>query len=209
MQINPLIYLAYPSYPLSCHVMDAMRLGRLSVQIYGIIWLTQLDKPRRNSWWDHPSVVMWRGYERSLLRLLHHCIVEQKRRGWDVQVIVPSNEEECLHWKINPEIIERPIVHPEWLGVELLHESHRSALLDLDPDWYSQFDWGEMPINDPWYPQQRPTVGSFMAKYPEVMLVTQDDGDTLRCLCVEGTDESPDWMDIPVRDVIRRVWHII
>lgn len=89
----------------------------------------------RGGWKHHPANKMWVGHEFHLgLYML---------AGW--QVLLERGKEYVeLRKRIEAEIEKhKDTGPPPWLGDDLFHKSHRSALLRKDPVWYGQFGWTE------------------------------------------------------------------
>lgn len=64
----------------------------------------------------------------------------------------------CLNkWKINvkayrPIIITGELREPVWLGYEPLHFSHRGNLLRKNFEFYKQYGWKEVSMNEYYWP---------------------------------------------------------
>jgi len=84
-----------------------------------------------HGWKKHPAVKMWEGAEWGLACYLSECIAEWKKRGHTNHIVVPK--------------VTIGALVPSWLGREDVHASHRSQLLEKDPEWYGQFCWTEEP----------------------------------------------------------------
>lgn len=128
----------------TAQVLDYKRLGKQRVEAKQIInTLTAIKnndlyiidkngKRRKRGWVNHPAVLMWRGFEDTLM--LYHNIMIQEwiKRGY-------NNTMPLLQGKVNIKL-------PQWLGDKKLHASHRSNLLRKDYNFYSKFGWRE-PAN--------------------------------------------------------------
>ena len=114
-------FLPYPSFRKSAAILDSKRLGKQRVECLQLI---------RGQWINHPASKMWRGYEWSL-GLYGLCICEEwQSRGY---------KDTCRE-KIEIELLKFPYSSsPPWLGNELFHAAHRSALKRKLPEYYSRF----------------------------------------------------------------------
>jgi len=97
----------------------------------------------KTEWYNHPAVLMWKGYEEQLLRYGVEICKEWIKRGYKDNL-----EEKMLKELIKFGIKNRPI--PYWLGNEKFHASHRSNLLRKNKEYYSKFGWKEQD-NLPYY----------------------------------------------------------
>ena len=129
-------FLPYPSYSFSVKVLDWKRLGKQRVEARQI--LNVLMDSTKMGWRNHPAVLMWKGYEKSLALYLNETIREWEMRGY-------VNNMEYEDWRFTEKI-----VHPPWLGDNRFHSSHRSNLLRKDPDHYGGLGWIE-PNNLPYF----------------------------------------------------------
>jgi hypothetical protein len=121
-------FLPYPDFKQTAQVLDYRRLGKQRVEAYQILrTLSGLS----HSWERHPAVVMWRGYEESLITYMNEMITEWVRRGYKntMPIIQPRD----------------PIIVPHWMGDQEFHSSHRSNLLRKYPEYYNKFGWTEKP----------------------------------------------------------------
>lgn len=134
-------FLPYPDFAKCAKVLDNKRIGKQIIECQQIF--KAITDPTYG-WQNHPAVDMWRGgFEVSLFDYAHAMDEEwSARRGkshgaW-LNLIKYVDE-------YNPTIFRGALFHPEWLGDERLHSSHRSNLLRKDPEWYGQFGWTESP----------------------------------------------------------------
>ena len=113
----------------SVRVLDRQRLGKQRVETLQIMnALAGLSK----GWTNHPATRMWRGYENALLRYQGATVREWKRRGY---------KDTCYKKTLtvfldnfNPHSSDE---NPHWWGDNRVHDSHKSALVFKDPDWYN------------------------------------------------------------------------
>ena len=128
-------FLISSDYQRSAYCLDNKRLGNQRNEAMTIL---KTNLGFSNGWKNHPCCKMWRGYEGSLARYSWEIIQEWKRRGY----------EDTCEGKLLNLISYNDFIHsedPYWLGGEKFHSSHRAALLFKKYEWYSQFNWTEMP----------------------------------------------------------------
>lgn len=121
-------FLPYESFEKSAECLDYKRLGKQRVEAFQILnALAGLYK----GWVNHPATKMWRGYENALC-LYHNVMIDEwVKRGY---------KNSMQHKPVSP-----GVEMPWWLGDESIHSSHRSRLLTKDLEYYSQFEWKELP----------------------------------------------------------------
>jgi len=127
-------FLPYPSFD-SVRLLDMKRLGKQRVEAKQI--LKALSSGPGAAWYNHPAVQMWKGYEMALCCYLNSCI-----RWW----IGKGYKNTMLSVNLQGFSVKLP----PWFGNDRFHESHRSNLMRKNPEYYSQFDWGE-PDNLPYF----------------------------------------------------------
>lgn len=115
-------FLPYSDFKKSTSVLDWKRLGKQRSEAKQILTVIK----NGGSWRNHPAVLMWVGHEESLKLYLKTMIEEWVDRGYNNTMDIPI-------------ISSENIIHPEWLGNELIHLSHRSKLLQKNKDFYSKF----------------------------------------------------------------------
>lgn len=120
-------FLPYQNFADSAAVIDRMRLGKQRPEVYQI--LRALDDPYYG-WQNHPAVKMWRGYEQALVRYGVAICTEWIGRGYVDQTLEKILEFENKNIEIDL---------PWWFGNEDFHRSHRSKLLQKDPEWYGKY----------------------------------------------------------------------
>lgn len=132
-------FLPYPNFTVSAMCLDNKRLGKQRVEARQI----QSALQKGGGWENHPATKMWRGHTIALM-LYGDCMIrEWVRRGFNN--VMP------LMLDVTAQYVRSEAVMPQWLGDERFHSSHRAALLQKDPDWYTQFGWDETPeINYIW-----------------------------------------------------------
>jgi hypothetical protein len=125
----------------SAKILDMKRLGKQRIEARQILSTLSGES---EAWANHPAVRMWRGYEKQLAYYGKAMCLEWINRGYNDHTLYyfeeylgSSNEDQKDG--------------PPWLGNELVHSSHRAALLFKKPNWYSRYNWTEKPkINYYW-----------------------------------------------------------
>ena len=121
-------FLPYANFYDSAKCLDYRRLGKQRVEVLQI--LNALTNPKKG-WKNHPATKMWAGYE-GLLSDYGITICEE----W----INRNYKDTCLDKIFN---IVKPTKSPcpSWLGDKKFHDSHKSMLIQKQPDHYLQFNW--------------------------------------------------------------------
>jgi len=136
-------FLPFKSYEDSAAALDMRRLGKQRVETLQI--LNALSDPSYG-WQNHPAVVMWRGYEQSLIRYGEAVCEDWIARGY---------KDTCLG-KIRAKKGDfQPSNDPWWLGNPHLHTSHRGMLYSKNPEFYAMFKSDFGPELNYWWPSQQ------------------------------------------------------
>lgn len=117
-------FVPYADFNQTAKVLDYKRLGKQRVETFQILNIL-LERTESSGWRNHPAVRMWRGFESALQHYQNIVIREWIDRGYKNNM--------------NFEIIENPILYPQWFGDDKVHRSHRSNLLRKNFDYYSEF----------------------------------------------------------------------
>lgn len=155
-------FLPYADFTASSAVLDDRRLGKQRVETFQI--LRALTWPEY-AWKNHPAVRMWRGFIPALVAYgLANC-QEWVRRG-----NADTVEASLLAFTDGrrPDAAELAVAGrlPLWVGLPLLHLSHRSALVRKQPEFYRPV-FGDVPDDLPYFwpaaafprwPVRRPAV---------------------------------------------------
>lgn len=127
-------FVPYPDYKDSVEVIDSRRLNKQLLEGRQILKIL-LSNQTSGGWVNHPAVVMWRGYEGSLVDYLEAVKNELDRRGistsknWAaIQGLIEDYSEVSLSRK-----------KPNWVGDKRVHLSHRQRLYTKDNIAYAQF----------------------------------------------------------------------
>jgi hypothetical protein len=94
---------------------------------------------------------MWKGYEFSLVKYLQAIIREWTIRGYRDTRWQTWLDMVC-QYKITFTLDQ--CQSPWWLGNDIFHASHRSALLHKNYDHYKQFGWSEKPNLNYFWPKE-------------------------------------------------------
>jgi hypothetical protein len=132
-------------------VLDRARLNKQALEGWQILMnLVQLD-PQGNhrvskGWSNHPAVKMWRGHEGALTVYIVKMVMEWEKRGYKSTIAEKAVTTYIQAVKLG-RINEDSHRLPAWMGDKKLFDriasSHRTALLNKDYEWYSQFGWPE------------------------------------------------------------------
>lgn len=139
------------SFKAIAKVLDRQRLNKQALEGWQVLMtLLELD-PQGNhrvpkGWVNHPAVKMWRGYEPALNQYIQQMVIEWKERGYK-STIGDKAQATMLRAQELGRVDLTTMVFPEWMQdadfYSELASSHRTALLNKDYEWYSQFDWPE------------------------------------------------------------------
>ena len=113
-------FLPYPDFKLCAQSLDNKRLNKQHVECYQII-----DVLEGNSvaWKNHPAVRMWDGYI-DALKAYANCVKDE--------CLLRCFKSEKIPYFSTPE----QICYPKWVGLKLVHESHKSNLARKLPSHY-------------------------------------------------------------------------
>lgn len=151
-------FLPYADYEKSAACLDNKRLGKQRVECKQILLALGVDvgehKAKESRWRNHPAVRMWRGHEYALAIYSSRICYEWTKRGFKdtlysqfvAAAFVTYSTARYGQPKFN--IAQIPPCAPPWLGLEVMHASHRSNLLRKDAEYYSKFGWLEPPTLD-------------------------------------------------------------
>ena len=118
-------FLPYSCFRCSAATLDYRRLGKQRIEAKQILnTLMGLS----TAWANHPAVLMWKGYNESLVNYGIVVCEEWIDRGYNDNTLEFFNRFD-----------DEPLVYPPWFGDQRLHRSHQSRLFSKDSDHYSQF----------------------------------------------------------------------
>jgi hypothetical protein len=129
-------FLPYADFEESARALDAKRLGKQRVEVIQVV--RALTVPGYG-WARHPAVLMWKGHEEALGRYGLTCCEVWNELGFGdtCAATITTDLRAAGVTTIRPqaELAEEGLL-PSWLGDEDFHRSHRSALVQKDPDRY-------------------------------------------------------------------------
>ncbi|GAA4264862.1 MSMEG_6728 family protein [Frondihabitans peucedani] len=126
-------FLPYSDFRESARSLDSKRLGKQRVETLQV--MKALTVPGYG-WQHHPVTAMWRGHRPSLMAYQDAVCDEWTARGFadtcrektlEVLAQDPADLAAYRNGSSAP---------PDWLGRPEVHESHRSKLLQKDPEFY-------------------------------------------------------------------------
>jgi hypothetical protein len=141
-------FLPMPSFKISASVLDNKRLGKQRVECKQILLCLGVSvgehRPTKG-WKNHPAVKMWSGFEAALCAYSIAVCREWRARGFNDSLLPQF----IAVWRELTKT-EVTVPRPAWLGLKVLHASHRSNLLKKEPSYYKKYDWAE-PDNLPYF----------------------------------------------------------
>src|ERR1700712_751929 len=129
-------FLPYPDFVDALAVLDSPRLGKQRVETLQI--LRALVFPEYG-WRNHPAVRMWRGRLPALGLYGLTSVAQWERRGFADTTASPIAEFPPEVAGANQAELAACGDLPGWLGDDRLHRSHRSKLLNKDPEHYGKY----------------------------------------------------------------------
>jgi hypothetical protein len=128
-------FLPYPGFRASAAVLDERRLGKQRVEVFQV--LRALTWPAYG-WKHHPAVRMWRGFVPALVAYgLAVC------DEWEARSRADATRAALLEFTAGRVPDVRALRDdgrlPPWLGHDVVHASHQSALVRKDPEHYRRF----------------------------------------------------------------------
>ncbi|CAA9315704.1 MAG: hypothetical protein AVDCRST_MAG48-2340 [uncultured Friedmanniella sp.] len=131
-------FVPFASFEASARALDAKRLGKQRVEVIQIV--RALTVPGY-AWKSHPAVLMWKGYEEALGRYgLVMCDVWLELGFGDTCAATITADLATAgipHLRTEAELAEAGAL-PPWLFDEAVQQSHQSALVRKDPEFYRQ-----------------------------------------------------------------------
>ena len=117
-------FLPYKNFYKSAKVLDQKRLGKQRVEVLQLLNSIKASKEDRpyKGWKNHPCRKMW------YLKDSHDHSNALVEYGLDV----------CIAYYVE----KNNHSYPEWLGRKDIHKSHRSMLIQKQPEWYRDI-WPE------------------------------------------------------------------
>jgi hypothetical protein len=126
-------FLPYPDFAESAQVLDQSRLGKQRVEALQVLRAVTLPG---YGWQNHPAIAMWRGH-RTALTAYALAITDEWIAQGHADTVRPQVLEFAPELDGGAEAVElvaRDL--PRWLGDAAVHRSHRSKLVQKEPEWY-------------------------------------------------------------------------
>jgi hypothetical protein len=137
-------FLPYADFRATARVLDARRLGKQRVETIQLLRGLTVEN---YGWRHHPAVKMWAGYEEALVRYGVEICAAWTATGRADTCELTLRTDLRTGCGIHRIRTQRQLGDtgdlPPWLGDEDFHRSHRSALLQKDPSYYTRL------FNDP------------------------------------------------------------
>lgn len=127
-------FVPYSDMDLCAQVLDDKRLGKQRSE--SLIILATIEKKKtlppdtKIGWKNHPAVLMWEGHEDYLVLYSISITMEWIKRGYK-----DSTLPKFFGMWDNIEGVPKP---PKWWGDERVHQSHRSKLVQKNPEHYAK-----------------------------------------------------------------------
>jgi hypothetical protein len=129
-------FVPFVSFEASARALDAKRLGKQRVEVIQIVRALTVEG---YAWKSHPAVLMWKGYEEALGRYgLVMCEVWLELGFGDTCAATIRADLATYgipHLRTEAELADAGAL-PPWLFDEAVRESHQSALVRKDPEFY-------------------------------------------------------------------------
>jgi hypothetical protein len=138
-------FLPYPDFVESARVLDQARLGKQRVEALQVLRAVTLPG---YGWQSHPAIAMWRGHRTALtayaLAITDEWIAQGHSDTVRPQVLefAPAlgdaglgdhRDRDAGHASAAVSVADDL---PSWLGDDAVHRSHRSKLVQKEPEWY-------------------------------------------------------------------------
>jgi len=129
-------FLPYPDFAESAQVLDQARLGKQRVEALQVLRAVTLPG---YGWQSHPAIAMWRGH-RTALTAYALAVTDEWIAQGHADTVRPQVLEFAPELDGGPDgaaaaaLVARDL--PLWLGDAAVHRSHRSKLVQKEPEWY-------------------------------------------------------------------------
>ena len=123
------VFLPYPDFNQSAKSLDMKRLGKQRVECLQLLnSISKINKgePIRG-WKNHPCRKIWHNFSNALVEYGQVICAEWKSRGY---------KDTCYEKISSHYDHSKPTVYPNFVGNEDFHKSHRSMLIQKQPDFY-------------------------------------------------------------------------
>jgi hypothetical protein len=128
-------FLPYPDFVESARVLDQARLGKQRVEALQVLRAVTLPG---YGWQSHPAIAMWRGH-RTALTAYALAITDEWIAQGHSDTVRPQVLEFAPALGDSAHASASALVAadlPSWLGDDAVHRSHRSKLVQKEPEWY-------------------------------------------------------------------------
>lgn len=127
-------FLPYPDFAESAQVLDQARLGKQRVEALQVLRAVTLPG---YGWQNHPAIAMWRGH-RTALTAYALAITDEWIAQGHADTVRPQVLEFAPALLGDADGVRDGIAAdlPSWLGDPAVHRSHRSKLVQKEPEWY-------------------------------------------------------------------------
>lgn len=120
-------FMPFNDFHHSAMALDSKRLNKQRIEAWQILKTLRGEYASTGAWSNHPAVIMWQGYEQSLIEYgLEMCREWSARGGADTSNLTGRFASLSEHWQ-DP---------PWWVNYEPVLISHRSNLQRKDPEYY-------------------------------------------------------------------------
>ncbi len=142
-------FLPYSNFYKSAKVLDQKRLGKQRVEVLQLLNSIKASKENipYKGWKNHPCRKMWYmnedyDYSNALVEYGLDVCIAWKQRGYKDTCFdkIAAHYSKKSHHN-----------YPTWLGREEIHKSHRSMLIQKQPDWYKNiWPWEKNDLEYVW-----------------------------------------------------------
>jgi hypothetical protein len=133
-------FLPFPDFSESAQVLDQARLGKQRVEALQVLRAVTLPG---YGWQSHPAIAMWRGHRTALtayaLAITDEWIAQGHADTVRPQVLefAPALGDQEAGAGAGASVADLVAADlPTWLGDHAVHRSHRSKLVQKEPEWY-------------------------------------------------------------------------
>ena len=121
-------FVPWPDFAESARSLDQARLGKQRVEALQVLRAVTLPA---YGWQSHPAVAMWRGH-REALTAYSLAVTDE----WIAQGRADTVRPQIAEFAPGVEATSSGLDLPAWWGDEAVHRSHRSKLVQKDPEHY-------------------------------------------------------------------------
>ena len=123
------VFLPYADFKLSAQSLDMKRLGKQRVECLQLLnSIKKINNGEKiKGWKNHPCRKLWHNYSNALVEYGRVICIEWRNRGY---------KDTCLEKISNHWDDSKPLINPPFIGNEEFHKSHRSKLIQKQPEFY-------------------------------------------------------------------------